>query len=70
MGHNYAKPLTAELRMERVFSRLPAEWGVKMERAPGAGWTVSMTRPDGRVHQETRHSLVEALEEVWRALRA
>ncbi|MBF0849835.1 hypothetical protein HKD27_02710 [Gluconobacter sp. R75690] len=69
MGHNYAKPLTAEARMERVFSRLPADWAVKMERQPGTGWSVWMQRPDGTPHQETRDTLVEALEEVWRALR-
>lgn len=69
MGHNYAKPLTAEARMERVFSRLPTDWAVKMERLQGEGWSVWMQRPDGTQHQETRDALVEALEDVWRALR-
>ncbi|MFT8611476.1 MAG: hypothetical protein ABF727_02410 [Gluconobacter oxydans] len=69
MGHNYTKPLTAEARMERVFSRLPADWAVKMERQPGTGWSVWMQRPDGTLHQETRNTLLEALEGVWRALR-
>ncbi|MBS1092763.1 hypothetical protein JK208_14355 [Gluconobacter sp. Dm-74] len=69
MGHNYAKPLTAEARMERVFSRLPEDWTVKMERQRGEKWTVLMERPDGMLHQETADSLIEALEEVWRALR-
>jgi len=69
MGHNYAKPLTAEARMERVLSRLPVDWAVKMERQPGTGWSVWMQRPDETLHQETRDTLVEALEEVWRVLR-
>ncbi|MBF0889177.1 hypothetical protein [Gluconobacter sp. Dm-44] len=69
MGHNYAKPLTAEARMERVFSRLPEDWTVKMERQRGEKWAVLMQRPDGMLHQETADSLIEALEEVWRALR-
>lgn len=69
MGHNYAKPLTAEARMERIFSRLPADWAVKMERPQGNGWSVWMQRPDGTQHQENREALVDALEDVWRALR-
>ena len=55
--------------MERVFSRLPADWAVKMEHQSGAGWSVWMQRPDGTPHQETRDTLLEALEDVWRALR-
>ena len=55
--------------MERVFSRLPDDWNVKMERQRGEKWSVLMQRPDGMLHQETADSLIEALEEVWRALR-
>ncbi|MBS1054222.1 hypothetical protein [Gluconobacter kondonii] len=69
MGHNYAKPLTAEARMERVFSRLPEDWNIKMERQRGEKWSVMMQRPNGMQHHETADSLIEALEEVWRALR-
>ncbi|MBS1103751.1 hypothetical protein JK202_12135 [Gluconobacter sp. Dm-62] len=69
MGHNYAKPLTAEVRMERVLSRLPEDWAVRMERQTAKEWSVWMQRPDGTQHQEKRDLLVEALEEVWRVLR-
>lgn len=69
MGHNYAKPLTAEARMERIFSRIPEDWSIKMERPLGGKWLVLMQRPDGMLHQETADSLIEALEEVWRSLR-
>ncbi|AQS91767.1 hypothetical protein A0U94_13165 [Gluconobacter albidus] len=69
MGHNYAKPLTAEARMERIFSRIPEDWSIKMERPQGGKWSVLMQRPDGMLHQETADSLIEALEEVWRSLR-
>lgn len=69
MGHNYAKPLTPEVRMERVFSRLPDDWAVRMERQNGEGWSVWMQRPDGTQHHVTGPVLVGALEEVWRALR-
>ncbi|WP_228123888.1 hypothetical protein [Gluconobacter sphaericus] len=50
-------------------SRLPVDWAVKMERQPGTGWSVWMQRSDETLHQETRDTLVEALEEVWRVLR-
>ncbi|MFT8808909.1 hypothetical protein [Gluconobacter sp.] len=69
MGHNYAKPLTAEVRMERVFSRLPEDWAVKMERQNSEGWSVTMQRPDGALHHAMGPVLVDVLEEVWRALR-
>ncbi len=55
--------------MERVFSRLPEDWNIKMERQRGEKWSVMMQRPDGMQHHETADSLIEALEEVWRALR-
>ncbi|GBR67652.1 hypothetical protein [Gluconobacter kanchanaburiensis] len=69
MGHNYAKPLTVEARMERILSRLPSDWGVRMERLDGADWHVWMKRPDGMEQQIAAPVLVDALEEVWRALR-
>lgn len=55
--------------MERVFSRLPEDWNIKMERQRGEKWFVMMQRPNGMQHHETADSLIEALEEVWRALR-
>ncbi|WP_247648840.1 hypothetical protein [Gluconobacter cerinus] len=45
MGHNYAKPLTSQVRMERVLSRLPEDWSVRIEREPGKGWRAWMQPP-------------------------
>lgn len=55
--------------MERVFSRLPKDWAVRMERQKGEAWSVWMQRPDGVHHHAAGTVLVDALEEVWRALR-
>jgi len=70
MGHNYAKPLTSQVRLERVLSRLPEDWSVRIERDAGQGWRVWMHPPahDGQ-WSEPHDVLADAMEEVWRAVR-
>jgi len=70
LGHNYAKPLTAELRMTRVLARLPEDWNISIERIPGEPWRVSMQPPGHAGYCSAPHAeLVDALEEAWRAVR-
>ena len=70
MGHNYAKPLTSQVRMERVLSRLPEDWSVRIEREPGKGWRAWMQSPTHSGQwSEPHNDLADALEEVWRAVR-
>ncbi|WP_418610783.1 hypothetical protein [Gluconobacter cerinus] len=70
MGHNYAKPLTSQVRMERVLSRLPEDWSVRIEREPRKGWRAWMQSPTHSGQwSEPHNDLADALEEVWRAVR-
>ncbi|GBR02929.1 hypothetical protein [Acetobacter oeni] len=68
MGHNYAKPATAEQRLTRVLSRIPSDWAVMIERRPGTGMWRAAVHPggqDGLWSEETAQP-VEALESAWR----
>ncbi|MBV1838064.1 hypothetical protein [Acetobacter estunensis] len=68
MGHNYAKPATLAQRFERVMSRLPEQWAVKIERAEGSGtWRALVHAPgvEGR-WAEGDPDAVTALENAWR----
>lgn len=68
MGHNYAKPATPEQRLGRVLNRIPADWGVIIERSPDSTeWRAKLqpTGQDGMWGEASTH-LVEALESAWR----
>ncbi len=72
MGHNYAKPATAEQRLGRVLSRIPPDWAVSVEREPVSGkWRATAHAP-GEAGQWAGDAsgLVEALEAAWRLNRA
>lgn len=68
MGHNYAKPATPEQRLNRVLSRVPADWAVSVERSAGTGRWRASVHPAGSegLWAEDQPGLAEALEGAWR----
>ncbi|WP_040508947.1 hypothetical protein [Gluconobacter morbifer] len=70
MGHNYARPLTPEVRFERLMGRLPADWAIRIEREAGQNWRVWMQPPGREGQWSAGHDvLIDAMEDVWRAVR-
>lgn len=68
MGHNYAKPLTSGQKLERLFTRIPPEWAVKLEREAGtAQWRALAHAPGQEGQWSTLYSdPADALEDTWR----
>ncbi|GBQ53478.1 hypothetical protein AA0313_0266 [Acetobacter indonesiensis NRIC 0313] len=68
MGHNYAKPLTSGQKIERLLTRIPPSWVIKLERLPGtAQWRALAHAPDtDGAWSETHMDPADALEETWR----
>jgi hypothetical protein len=70
LGHNYAKPLTAEARLARILQRLPEDWSVSIDRPAGGSWQVTVEKPNGELYTGSEQpTLVDALEEAWRQAR-
>ena len=75
MSHNYATPLTPEKRLARVLSRIPAAWGINIERLPGAPdsacWRARLDVPEQAAQEWTAPAptMVDALEQAWRQAR-
>lgn len=70
MAHNYAKPLTNQARFDRVLSRLPRDWTIRIEREADQGWRVWMQPPSHEGSWSELHDiLADAMEEAWRAVR-
>ncbi|AZV39110.1 hypothetical protein CFR75_05890 [Komagataeibacter xylinus] len=76
MSHNYATPLTPEKRLARVLARIPAPWGIHIERLPGvadtARWQARLDVPGQAAPAWTAPAptMVDALEQAWRQARA
>ncbi|QDH16940.1 hypothetical protein [Swingsia samuiensis] len=70
MAHNYAKPLTEQVRIERVLSRIPQDWGIRVERVPSQGWKAYLHPPEYDEQEGMFfETLAEALEDIWRKMR-
>ncbi|MFS8370746.1 hypothetical protein [Acetobacter indonesiensis] len=68
MGHNYAKPLTSGQKIERLLTRIPPSWVIKLERLPGTAlWRALAHAPDtDGAWSENHMDPADALEETWR----
>lgn len=67
MSHNYAKPANADARLGRLIARIPADWGVQIERPASGGWSVALERPsEGVTWGMPQATLQAALEDAWR----
>lgn len=68
MGHNHPKPAGIAQRLERVLSRLPDDWEVRIERSGASQQWRAITQPAGTngVWSEDAATLIEALEGAWR----
>ncbi|MGY6768437.1 hypothetical protein [Komagataeibacter xylinus] len=75
MSHNYATPLTPEKRQARVLARIPAPWGITIERLPeapdAACWRARLDVPGHPPQDWTAPAptMVDALEQAWRQAR-
>ncbi|MFT8828783.1 hypothetical protein [Acetobacter syzygii] len=68
MGHNHSKPATTAQRLERVLSRLPEDWEVRVERVGTSGsWRALIQAPDMQgIWCEDEATLIDAFEGAWR----
>lgn len=69
MGHNYAKPLTSGQKMERLLTRIPPSWAIKMERVTGsATWRATVHAPEATegTWSDAHSDPADALEDAWR----
>lgn len=69
MGHNYAKPLTSGQKIERLLTRIPPSWAIRMERETGtATWRAVVHAPEATegAWSDPHMDLADALEDAWR----
>ncbi|MFT9064464.1 MAG: hypothetical protein ABF430_11725 [Acetobacter persici] len=69
MGHNYAKPLTSGQKMERLLTRIPPSWAVRMERTAGTAlWRATVHAPEAAegAWSDSYPDPADALEDAWR----
>ncbi|MCX2561628.1 hypothetical protein OQ252_09505 [Acetobacter farinalis] len=69
MSHNYAKPLTSGQKIERLLTRIPPSWHVRMERETGsATWRAVVHAPETSegAWSDAHMDPADALEDAWR----
>lgn len=68
MGHNHAKPAGTAQRLERVLSRLPDDWEVRIERSSVSQQWRALTQAPGMKGgwSGDEPTLIDALESAWR----
>lgn len=72
MGHNYAKPITPGMRLERLFKRIPSEWAVTLKRSENElKWQAFVHAPSAECTPSASFDdPADALQDGWRKNRS